>query len=217
MRRLISLALLPFLLVGLGFVVTACAPDECHDLPLYTNVYMEPGHVGVSHINVGAHVCFQAGTANLDGGNTQVFWNHSEYGAMQEVWTWTHVDMPQPFPRLPNGFNGTAEWLGGFHVAQCATAGLVSGCSFGTDFGCSVYVDPPPHDWDHVSQCSKVGGHNDFSIDYVQNANTTHQSPQQVYFSTPFFHWFFSTLKAKDPAHYQALAGHLRQKYGVTV
>jgi hypothetical protein len=213
--KLLSLSTALLLLGGVGMVSAACTPlpDVCRDVSTAPNVHDGPSGIGVSHIKAWGHICFYAGTANLSS-QTQVGWSHSEYGPMQLGFTYTHVSMPQPIPRLPNGANGSAGWLGGFHVALCATTGIFTLCSLGTDFGCALYDDPPTVAGFGYATCKKTGGHSDFYMDFT---NGVRQPANNSYILTPFMRSFIRQAKVKDPAGASRIITLLHDKYRLTV
>ena len=161
--KLFSLMLPIALLAGTGLLTSGCdpLPDVCRDMQVHQNVHDAPTGIGVAHVNVYAHVCFYANTSQTSP-QTSVSWDESEYGALQ---SFIKVDFSNVLPRIQNGSNGAANWLGGFHVATCAGIGVARICSFGTDFGCAVHDDPPTVQGFGYAFCQKTGGHGDFYMD----------------------------------------------------
>jgi hypothetical protein len=209
--KLLSLCATIALLSGVGVVTAACSvPDVCRDVSTAPNVHDTPTGIGVSHIKAWGHVCFTAGTTTTSS-QTSVGWSHSEYGPLQLGFSWTHVSMPQPITRISNGSNGAANWLGSFHVATCATTGLFTLCSFGTDFGCAIHDDPPTVSGFGYATCQKTGGHNDFYMDFT---NGVRQSTAATIL-TPFLKSFLAQAKVKDPVGAARIIKRLHDQYGL--
>lgn len=179
--RLISLIAPVVLLVGTGVTVASCSqPDVCRDINVTWNIHDTPSGWGVSHINLRGHMCYFGGTSTVDSGATSVSWSHQEYGPLQDGFIFhTEISGMTAMQRWADGANGSANWIGSLHAAQCSGAGIVSTCSFGTDFACGLHDDPPTVAGFGYGTCQKSGGHDDFYID-TTNAPVKHKPTMTV-------------------------------------